>query len=164
MRRALQLLLAQRGLLPGAKAWELKKVAGADMPAVLEAVSSYAQQLGLELRRVGDGEEARYFLVFREQPPFGVSLGMRVDDLAMLAASLAYIHARGGSAGRGEIEGLLKDKFAAWRIRMALARFVRLGYLEEQEGVLRLGWRARAEVDLTLLSQLMAALRPEGGA
>jgi hypothetical protein len=163
VRRALQLLLAQRGMMPGAKLWELKKVAGADLPAVLEAVKSYAELLGLELKALGEGEEARYFLVFKEEPPAGVSLGMRIDDIAMLAACLAYLHAKAGTASRSELEELLKEKFPLWRIRMVLARFVRLGYLEESEGSFRPGWRARIEVDLNLLSQLVAALRTKTG-
>ena len=40
--------------------------------------------------------------------------------------------------------------------------FLRTGYLEEnEEGLVKLGWRTRAEVDLQSLMTLVAEVKPE---
>jgi hypothetical protein len=166
VKKAAQLLLAQRGLSPGAKGWELKKALGKDYKAILDALNVELEALGLQIRSVPTGDasspdEARYFAVFKDPPPAGVSLGMRIDDIAMLAASLAYLKARGGRCGRAELEAMLREKFPRWKILMGLRRFERMGYLAEEQGTYTFGWRTMAEVNLASLSALIAAL-PQG--
>jgi hypothetical protein len=163
VKKAAQLLLAQRGLSPGAKGWELKKALGRDYKAVLDALNVELEALGLHIKSVASGDssnpdEARYYAVFKDPPPAGVSLGMRIDDIAMLAASLAYLKARGGRCGRMELEAMLREKFPRWKILMGLRRFERMGYLAEEQGPYSFGWRTMVEVNLASLSALIAAL------
>ncbi|MCX8171948.1 MAG: hypothetical protein N3E47_08365, partial [Candidatus Bathyarchaeota archaeon] len=80
----------------------------------------------------------------------------RIDDLAALCASIAYIVSRGGKAPRKEVEDLLKAKIPDWRVEIDLNKFIRLGYLvEDENGQLYLGWRTRAEVDQKKLIDLI---------
>jgi hypothetical protein len=125
------------------------------------------------------GEEASYarrvkraaqLLLFQRHRTPGVSLpaadaqasGWRIDDLAALTATLTYLASRQGKAPRGEVERLLSSKLPSWRVGIALDRFVRLGYLHEDENeVLTVGWRTRAEVDLeTLTESLLISEEP----
>ena len=83
-------------------------------------------------------------------------VGWRIDDLAGLAVSLAFIISKGGKASRKDLEDLLKMKLPGWRVDMNLNRYLRLGYLIEDENEqLYLGWRARAEVDQKKLIELL---------
>jgi hypothetical protein len=78
--------------------------------------------------------------------------------LAALTASLAYIVSKQGKAPREEIEKLLANKVGRWKTLTLLDSFVRNGYLREDlDGTLALGWRAKAEVDLTSLMTLIAS-------
>ena len=64
--------------------------------------------------------------------------------------------ARGGKAPRADVEALLREKLPDWRVRTGLERFLRSGYLgEDEEGMLYLGWRTLAEVDLKSLLNLL---------
>jgi hypothetical protein len=56
-----------------------------------------------------------------------------------------------------EIERILEEKFPRWRMEPTIDRFIRRGYLSEDEnGIVYIGWRARAEVDQkTLLGLLL---------
>ena len=82
--------------------------------------------------------------------------GWRIDDLAALCASIAYIISKGGKARRKELEKLLENKIPSWRVDINLNRFVRLGYLiEDDNEQIYLGWRTRAEVDQKKLIDLL---------
>ncbi|MCK4222828.1 hypothetical protein KAX01_00895, partial [Candidatus Bathyarchaeota archaeon] len=61
-------------------------------------------------------------------------------------------------APRKEVEQLLKNKLPGWRVDINLDRYIRVGYLDQDEhGQLYLDWRTRAEVDeKALVDALMA--------
>ncbi len=160
IRRAAQLLLIQRHRTPGAKGWELRKALGRSYLEVLKALDKELEPLGLAIKIVfeEEGEEdpdrARFLVVPREPVAYSdlVRLGWRIDDLGALTACVAYLLARGGRAGRREVEELLAEKLPHWRIDRLIDRFVRMGYLvKEGEGVLAIGWRSKAEIDFDLL-------------
>ena len=82
--------------------------------------------------------------------------------MGMLTVALAHILSKGGKAPLKEVERMLEEKFPRWRIESTIDRFIRRGYLsEDDEGVLYIGWRARAEIDQRVLLGLL--LGKEGG-
>jgi len=88
--------------------------------------------------------------------------GWRIDDLEALAVVLGHILAHDGKAPRGELEELLKEKMVAWKVPLNVERFIRQGYLQEDEkGIIYLDWRTRAEItSKDLLGALMRSKEP----
>ena len=97
---------------------------------------------------------AGVFAVLRT-PEVEATSGFRVDDVAALAATLAYIVSREGKAPRREVEDLLRAKFPKWKVELNIERFIKRGYLAQDEEVLYIGWRTRAEVDPKALLNLL---------
>jgi len=92
--------------------------------------------------------------------------------MAILTVALSYILSKRGKAPLKEVERVLEEKFPRWRVEQDIDRFIRRGYLEEDdEGVLYVGWRTRAEVDQKALLGLLLGrekvgeekVKPEGG-
>lgn len=165
LKRALQLLLLPRPRAPGVKGWELKRALGKDYVRVIEVLNEELDRLDLTVKVVQeepseDLGHARFFVVMKSSPTpseFGTT-GWRVDDASILAATLAYIIAKQGKAQRKDVERLLKEKLPAWKVEMSLDRFVRRGYIKEDEGILSIGWRTRAEIDeRTLMSLILSS-------
>ncbi len=161
--RASQLLLYKHHMQPGAKAWELKRALGRDYEQDLKLLNTELEKLGLEVKRVGEGEASsesdRYYVTLRGHPRIteARTFGWRIDDMAMLTVALAHILSKRGKAPLKEVERMLEEKFPRWRIESTIDRFIRRGYLsEDEEGLLYIGWRARAEIDQrTLLGLLL---------
>ena len=161
--RAGQLLLFRHHMQPGAKAWELKRALGRDYEHILKLLDAELEKLGMTVKRVSEGEEGsesdRYFVTLRGHPTLTETrtFGWRIDDMAMLTVALAHILSKRGKAPLKEVERVLEEKFPRWRIESTLDRFIRRGYLsEDDEGLLYVGWRARAEIDQkTLLGLLL---------
>jgi hypothetical protein len=175
VKRAAQLLLFQRHRTPGVKGWELRRSLGKNYMKIVKMLDSELERLGLQVKIVheisdagGDEEakldRARFLVTLRGSLPAAdaQASGWRIDDLAALTATLTYLASRQGKAPRGEVERLLSSKLPSWRVGIALDRFVRLGYLHEDENeVLTVGWRTRAEVDLeTLTESLLISEEP----
>lgn len=97
--------------------------------------------------REGDRAARDRFVIVLKDPVIEKASGERIDELAMLAATLVYIISKQGKAPRRAVEDLLADKFPKQRVLLALDRFIRQGYLGEDNGILYIGWRTRAEVD-----------------
>ncbi len=176
VKKAAQLLLYQHHRLPGSKGWEIKKVIGKDYMNVIKLLERKLDDLGLEIKIVyPDGidrvspteydlEQARFYVLSKVPIQSGeASLsGWRIDTLAVLAAALATITSKQGKATRREVEELLQEKFPDWKVDQDLNRFIRRGYLDEDEsGMLFIGWRTRAEVDLKKLMGIVAGSLPE---
>ena len=156
MKKAAQLLFFRSHYRPGIKEWELKKALGRDYKKIIEILNEELDKLGMEVKAI-DGEENTRYLITLKDAKIEKASGWRVDDVAMLAASIAYIVSRQGKASKNEIEQILKDKFPNWRITTTLDRFIRQGYLGEDEEVLYIGWRTMAEVDRkTLLESILS--------
>lgn len=158
---AAQLLLYKRHRQPGLKGWELKKSLGADYPQIMELLDRHLEKLGLAVRKVledgssvsdlssGEIDSARFYIGFRNPPSLKEAkmTGWRIDDLAALAVVLGHIITHEGKAPRGELEDLLKEKMVAWKVPLNIERFIRQGYLQEDEkGIVYLDWRTRAEI------------------
>ena len=176
LKRAAQLLFFRRHRVPGVKGWELKKALGDDYLEVLGVLDSALDRLGMEVKRIseegverggggeegGEGEEREEeraardrFMIVLKDPVIEKASGERIDEVAMLAATLAFIISKQGKAPRKAVEDLLSDKFPKQRVFFALDRYIRQGYLGEDENVLYIGWRTRAEVDRKSLVDLI---------
>jgi hypothetical protein len=113
-----------------------------------------------------DGEEeSRYFVRLKGTltPREARMTGWRIDNLAALAACLSLIVSKQGKSERKELEEVIGQKVGRWRALTLTDAFLRSGYLEEdEEGLVKLGWRTRAELDLENLMMLIAESKPKG--
>ncbi len=171
MKRAVHLLFYKRHREPGVKGWELRRRLGSDYPKVLNLLDDYLEKLDLTVKTVFEEEvnppekptleqldKARFYVTLRGSltPRETKLVGWRIDDLAALAIVLSYIISKGGKAPRKDLEDLLRIKLPSWRTDLNLSRFLRYGYLiEDESGQLYLGWRTRAEVDQKKLIDLL---------
>jgi len=164
MRKAFQVLVLQRGRNPGVKGWELKRHLGRDYKQIVEVLSEDVSPLGMEVFEVkgpeGTDDTSRFLLRFKEPPTVSEAetSGIRIDDLAVLASTIAFVNSKQGRAARREVEHFLRDKFPKWRVEYSLDRYVKRGYLEQDDrGLLHIGWRTRAEVDeKTLMTMILS--------
>lgn len=156
LKKASQLLFFRRHNIPGMKGWELKKKLGKDYLEIIKILNDELDKIGMEVKIVGQGkmEESRFFVTMKDSAIEKAS-GWRVDDVAMLAATIAYIISKEGKAPRKDIEAILKEKFLAWKVNSGLDRFIRLGYLGEDGDLIYMGWRTRAEIDQKALLDLI---------
>jgi hypothetical protein len=171
MKRAVELLFYKRHWEPGVKGWELRRRIGSDYPRVLNLLNDYLERLGLTVKTVFEEEgnppqnptldqldKARFYVALKETQTSGEQklVGWRIDDLAGLAVSLGYIISQGGKASRKDVEDLLREKLPSWRTDLNLNRYLRAGYIiEDENGQFYLGWRTRAEVDQRKLVDLL---------
>jgi hypothetical protein len=174
VKRATHMLFFRRHMKPGVKGWELYKSLGADYPKVLDVLDDYLKNLDLQVKTVfeeGDKQraekptleeldKARFYVTLRGDltPKEAKMIGWRVDDLAGLAVAISYIISKKGQALRKDVEDLLAEKLPGWKVGLDLDRYIRYGYLTEDEnGQLYLDWRTRAEVDQkTLIDTLLS--------
>lgn len=171
LKRAVHLLLFRRGKMPGAKDWELKEKLGKNYEQVLGQLNQLLSELDLEIKKVTEPrtdeitpegaplEEARYQVTLKGTLGLKEAkmIGWRVDNLAALSASLAYLISKQGKAPREDLEKLIAHKFGRWKAATLVDVFLRTGYLDEDDaGVMGLGWRTNSEVDLRALMTKMA--------
>lgn len=164
MKKALQVLMLQRGRNPGVKGWELRRYLGKDYKKIVEVLSDEIKSLGLEVFVVpgleGSEDSSRYLLRFREPPTLTEfeTAGYRIDDLAVLSASISFINAKQGRVSRKEVDHFLREKFPKWRVDYSLDKYIKRGYLDlDDKSLLRIGWRTRAEIDEKTLMTLILA-------
>jgi hypothetical protein len=170
IKRAAQLLFYKRHRKPGIKGWELKNKLGSDYPKILKVLDNHLEKLDLQVKTVFEGEKpaekptleelnrARFFITLRGGLPSNDAkmMGWRIDDIAGLATAVSYIISKKGKVPREEVEDLLRTKLPGWRVDMNMNRYIRSGYLAEDENnMLYLDWRTRAEVDQKALVDLV---------
>jgi hypothetical protein len=158
------------------KGWELRKRLGSDYPKVLGLLDTYLEKLDLQVKTVFEGEKssekptleqldrARFFITLRGglSPKETKLSGWRIDDIAGLAMTIAFIVSKRGKAPRDEVEDLLRDKLPGWRVDINMDRYIRAGYLTQDENrQLYLDWRTRAEVDEKALVNLLLTVEGE---
>ncbi len=177
VKRAAHLLFFKRGRVPGARSWELKTGLGKEYLKVLTQLDESLKDLDLEVKKVESHvlsdykpgpdreEESRYFVRLKGTltPREARMTGWRIDNLAALAACLSLIVSKQGKSERKELEEVIGQKVGRWRALTLTDAFLRSGYLEEdEEGLVKLGWRTRAELDLESLMILIAESKPKG--
>jgi len=170
IKRAAHILFYRRHRRPGVKGWELRKKLGSDYPKVLKILDSQLETLDLQIKMVFEGEKptgeptleqldkARFYITLRGglTPKETKMMGWRIDDIAGLATAISYIVSKKGKAPREEVENLLRDKLPGWRVDINMDRYIRSGYLAEDENrQLYLDWRTRAEIDQKALVDLL---------
>ena len=170
IKRAAQLLFYKRHRKPGVKGWELKNKLGSDYPKILKVLDNHLEKLDLQVKTVFEGEKpsekptleelnrARFFITLRGGFPSqdAKMMGWRIDDIAGLATAISHLISKNGKAPREEVEDLLRTKLPGWRVDMNMSRYIRSGYLAEDENnMLYLDWRTRAEVDQKALVELL---------
>ncbi|UCH31553.1 MAG: hypothetical protein JSV05_08680 [Candidatus Bathyarchaeota archaeon] len=170
IKKAAHLLLFKRHRKPGVKGWELKKELGSDYSKILTLLNKYLEKLGLQIKTVFEGEKspekptraqldkARFFVTLRGELTTKETkmMGWRIDDIAGLAITLSAIIAEKGKASRKDVEQLLRNKLPHWRVSTNLDRYIREGYIDQDEsGFLFTDWRTRAEIDEKTLIDLI---------
>lgn len=169
MKKATQMLFYKRHQKPGVKGWELHKALGSDYPKVLDVLDDHLDSLDLEVKTVFEEvkppekpsieelDKARFYITLRgDSSPKDKMIGWRIDDLAGLAITISYIISNKGQASRKDIEKLLGEKMPNWKIGLNLDRYIRYGYLtQDDKGLMYLDWRTRAEVDEKALLNLL---------
>ena len=101
-------------------------------------------------------DKARFFVVLTDVTTKDKLMGWRIDDLAGLAITISYIISKKGQVARREVEKLLAEKMPNWRVGLNLDRYIRNGYLtQDDNGQLFLDWRTRAEVDQKKLIEML---------
>lgn len=173
LKRATHLLFYRRHRRPGVKGWELRKRLGSDYPKVLGLLDAYLEKLDLQVRTVFEGEppsdkptleqldRARFFITLRGSltPKETKLSGWRIDDIAGLAIAISLIISKKGKTSRDDVENMLRDKLPGWRVDINLDRYIRAGYLAQDENKqLYLDWRTRAEVDEKALVDVLMAV------
>ncbi|MDI6690732.1 MAG: hypothetical protein QME50_02545 [Candidatus Bathyarchaeota archaeon] len=170
IKRAVHMLFYRRHKKTGVKGWELRKVLGSDYPKVLKILDDYLKALDLQVKTIFEEEKAfekpslenfdsaRFYITLRGDlaPKEAKMIGWRIDDLAGLAITIAYIISKKGKVPRKEVEELLRDKLPGWKVGLNIDRYIRYGYLTQDENEqLYLDWRTRAEVDQKALIELL---------
>jgi hypothetical protein len=170
IKRAAQLLFYKHHRKPGIRGWELKNKLGSDYPKILKVLDNHLEKLDLQVKTVFEGEKpmgepnleelnrARFFVTLRGGLPSNDAkmMGWRIDDIAGLATAISHIISKKGKSPREEVEDLLRTKLPGWRVDMNMNRYIRSGYLAEDENnMLYLDWRTRAEVDQKALVDLV---------
>ncbi|MDH4221489.1 MAG: hypothetical protein OEY39_03370 [Candidatus Bathyarchaeota archaeon] len=170
IKRAAHLLFYRRHRNPGVKGWELRRRLGSDYPKVIKILDDHLEKLDLTVKTVFEGEKpageptleqldkARFYTTLRGglAPKETKMMGWRIDDIAGLATAISYIIAKKGKAPREEVEELLRNKLPGWRVDINMNRYIRYGYLAEDENKqLYLDWRTRAEIDQKALVDLL---------
>lgn len=173
VKRAAHMLFFKRHTKPGVKGWELRKTLGSDYPKVLKILDDYLKGLDLQVKTVFEEErqvenpsleqldKARFLLTLRGEltPKEAKMIGWRIDDLAGLSIAISYIISKKGQVPRKEVEDLLRDKLPGWKVGLNIDRYVRYGYLTQDENEqLYLDWRTRAEVDQKALIDLLLGM------
>jgi len=163
--RAAQLILFKRHREPGAKSWELKQTLGKRYPKIVEMLDQELQKFGLTIKEIDEGEDkpTRYYATMKGNPRLSDrTFGWRIDDMAALTIILSYIQSKRGKAPVNEVKELLQEKLPQWRVEKNLKQFSKMGYISEDDGMLYMDWRARAEIDQKeMLNELLQRGPPE---
>ncbi len=160
MERAAQLILFKRHREPGAKSWELKKTLGKKYPEIVDMLDQELQKIGLTIKKIDEEKDrpTRYYATMKGHPRLSDrTFGWRIDDMATLTIILAYIQSKRGKAPTEEVKDVLREKFPKWQVDRNINRFIKMGYISEDEGMLYMDWRARVEIDQKeMLKQLLS--------
>ncbi|TFH17540.1 hypothetical protein E4H04_04805 [Candidatus Bathyarchaeota archaeon] len=171
LKDAVHLLFFTHHKLPGVRGWELRKELGSEWQNVLEVLDKQLQSLDLKITQVLEEpdiveptsaqlQEARFYITMRGtvDQKTAKTIGWRIDDIAGLAVSVAYIISKQGKAPRQDVEKVLQEKLPGWRVKLNIDRYIHQGYLgENDQGILFLDWRSRAEVDSKKLVDLVVS-------
>jgi hypothetical protein len=168
IKRAARLLFCRHHKQPGVKGWELRKALGKGYLRFIEILNQRLEPIGLQIRIAHEEDpsikleeenldQARFYIGLREPPSPSdlVMNGWRIDDVAVLAVAVAYVLSKDGKAPRKDLESILREKFPKWKVEYNINRFIRMGYLKQDNDVLLLDWRSKAEIDSSIFVKLI---------
>lgn len=170
LKEAVHLLFFKHHRLPGVRGWELRQELGPNWSDVIEVLDKQLRPLDLKITTVVDEFdplteptksqllEARYYVTMRGtiDQKTAKSIGWRIDDIAGLSVTIAYLISKQGKALRRDIEKILSEKLPGWRAKMNIDRYIEQGYLgEDEQGNVYMDWRSRAEIDQKKLIDLV---------
>jgi hypothetical protein len=174
IKEAVHILFFKHHRLPGVRGWELKQELGSDWQNIIDVLNGMLRPFDLKVTTVFDDPEiydkptqaqlldARYYITLRGtiDQKIAKTIGWRVDDIAGLAVTTAYIISQQGKSPRNEIEKILQEKLPGWRVKISLDKYIHEGYLgEDNQGYLYLDWRTRAEIDQKKLVDYILAYK-----
>ena len=158
IKTAVHLIFFKRGKKPGVKEWELKEKIGEKYVEVLTQLNEFLKELDLEVVKIKEenelfSEKAEVRYIARLKGSLSLTeaklCGWRIDNLAALAISLSYLIVNQGKALRKDLEKILEEKIGKWKTVNLIDSFIKAGYLNEnEENIISIGWRTKAEVDL----------------
>ena len=170
LKKAAKMLFFKRHRQPGVKGWELKKELGNNFIDVIKVLNSQLRKFDLQVKTIFEETEyskkpskerfdkARFFITTKSASSIAEvkMAGWRIDDIAALTVSVACIISRQGKMPRKEIEKILKNKFPEWKVKLNLDRFIKMGYLRQDENNrLYSDWRTDVEIDQEKLLNLI---------
>ena len=170
LKAAVHLLFFKHHRLPGVRGWELRQELGSEYLDVLDVLDGQLKPLDLKVTRVLDDpdliteptraqlSDARFYITMRGtiDQKTAKTIGWRIDDIAGLAVTVAYLISKQGKSPRVEVEKILAEKLPGWRTKMNIDRYITEGYLgEDDRGTMYLDWRTRAERDQKQLVDLV---------
>ena len=174
---AVHLLFFKHHRIPGVRGWELRQELGAEWLDVIDVLDKQLKPLDLQVTRALDDPDiieptraqladARFYITMRGSvdQKTAKTIGWRIDDIAGLAVTIAFLISRQGKTPRVDVERTLGEKLPGWRAKMNVDRYIDEGYLgEDESGNLYIDWRSRAEVDQKQLVDLVLAFgrRPD---
>lgn len=168
---AVHLLFFKHHRLPGVRGWELRQELGAEWLDIVDVLDKQLKPLDLQVTRALDDPDiieptraqladARFYITMRGSvdQKTAKTIGWRIDDIAGLAVTIAFLISRQGKTPRVDVERALAEKLPGWRAKMNVDRYIDKGYLgEDESGNLYIDWRSRAEVDQKQLVDLVLA-------
>jgi hypothetical protein len=171
VKEAVHLLFFKHHRLPGVRGWELRQELGAEWLDVVDVLDNQLKPLDLQVTRALDDPDiieptraqladARFYITMRGSvdQKTAKTIGWRIDDIAGLAVTIAFLISRQGKTPRVDVERTLGEKLPGWRAKMNVDRYIDEGYLgEDESGNLYIDWRSRAEVDQKQLVDLVLA-------
>ena len=167
---AVHLLFFKHHRLPGVRGWELKQELGPEWLEVIDVLDGQLKNLDLRVTRVLDDPDlleeptrsqlldARFYITMagNVDQKTAKTIGWRIDDIAGLAVTVAFLISKQGKSPRIDVEKALGEKLPGWRAKMNIDRYIEQGYLgEDERGNLYLDWRTRAEIDQKQLVDLI---------
>jgi len=167
---AVHLLFFRHHRLPGVRGWELKQELGPEWLEVIDVLDGQLKNLDLRVTRVLDDPDlleeptrsqlldARFYVTMAGtvDQKTAKTIGWRIDDIAGLAVTVAFLISKQGKSPRIDVEKALGEKLPGWRAKMNVERYIEQGYLgEDERGNLYLDWRTRAEIDQKQLVDLI---------
>ncbi|MFB0558629.1 MAG: hypothetical protein ACETVY_05895 [Candidatus Bathyarchaeia archaeon] len=167
---AVHLLFFKHHRLPGVRGWELRQELGPEWLDVVDVLDKQLKPLDLRVSRVLDDPDiideptraqladARFYITMAGtiDQKTAKTIGWRIDDIAGLAVTIAFLISKQGKSHRVDVERTLAEKLPGWRAKMNIDRYVEQGYLGEDDGgILYMDWRSRAEVDQKQLVDLV---------
>lgn len=167
---AVHLLFFKHHRLPGVRGWELRQELGPEWLDIVDVLDKQLKPLDLRVSRVIDDPDiideptraqladARFYITMAGtiDQKTAKTIGWRIDDIAGLAVTIAFLISKQGKSHRVDVERTLAEKLPGWRAKMNIDRYVEQGYLGEDDGgILYMDWRSRAEVDQKQLVDLV---------